>query len=123
MMQGRTLMDILAEHEAACAESARDEAIAQVEANADREWKTAALNAVRWLAANRVEFTSDDVWRLLPHQSAATTHEPRALGAVMRKAARDGLVRKTDRVVNSTRVECHARPVAVWQSLIWKEEL
>jgi hypothetical protein len=115
-------MDILAEHEAEGAESARDEAIAQVEANADREWKTAALGAVRWLAANRVEFTSDDVWRLLPDQSAATTHEPRALGAVMRKAARDGLVRKTDRVVNSTRVECHARPVAVWQSLVMEVE-
>jgi len=40
------------------------------------------------------------------------------MGAVMRAAARRGLIVKTDRVVNSRRAECHARPVAVWRSLV-----
>jgi hypothetical protein len=116
-MQGRTLMDVLAEYDTECAEAARDEAINRVEANADHVWLTGATEAVRMLARTRDEFTTDDVWNRLDNAGYQPPHEPRAMGAVMRQAARDGLVVKTDRVRNSVRVECHARPVAVWASL------
>jgi len=104
-MEGETLMDLLADYEREHAEAARDEAIDRVEANAHHDWLVQARQAVLWLAHNRDEFTT-----------GVGTHEPRALGAVMRWAARSGVVVKTDRVVNSCRVECHARPVAVWRS-------
>lgn len=117
MTMGQTeLWEVLADLEREDAERARDEALSRVEANADREWKAQAKQAVLWLAHHRREFTSDDVWRLL--DGRAVTHEPRALGAVLLGMARAGVIRKTDRVVNSTRAECHARPVAVWWSLV-----
>jgi hypothetical protein len=112
----RSLMDILAEYETEQAEAARDDAIAQVEANADRNWMVAAQAAVAVLAMTHDEFTTDDMWAAL--REVDGTHEPRAMGAVMRAAARRGLIVKTDRVVNSRRAECHARPVAIWRSLL-----
>lgn len=117
-MQGRALMDVLADYDAECAEAARDEAIDRVEANADRIWTEGALEAVRGLALCRDEFTTDDVWDRLEVAGYDLPRERRAMGAVMRQAARDRLVVKSDRVVNSRRVECHARPVAVWRSVV-----
>jgi hypothetical protein len=98
------------------AEVARDEAVARVEEHASADWLAAAATAVGMLAMFYPEFTTDDVWECLVEVEA--THEPRALGPVMMKAARRGLIRKTDRVQNSRRPQCHARPVAVWSSLI-----
>jgi hypothetical protein len=84
----------------------------QVEANANPDFITEATAVVEHLAATRVEFTTDDVWQRL----SVGTHEPRALGAVMRKAAKAGLIRRTNRVQVSVRPSCHQRPVAVWES-------
>jgi hypothetical protein len=109
-------MDVLAEYETEQAEAARDEAIAQVEANADLNWMAAAHTAVVLLAINCDEFSTDEMWEAL--REVEPTHEPRAMGAVMRAAARHGLIVKTDRVRNSVRPECHARPVAIWRSLV-----
>jgi len=96
------------------AETVRDQHIAQVEQNADPDWLTAAHRAVHHLATHRHEFTTDDMWTALAHIDAP--HEPRAMGAVMTHAARNGIITKTDRVTNSRRTQCHARPVAIWKS-------
>lgn len=106
----------LFDYEAELAEAARDEAIDRVARGMDSDWSQAAAAAVTMVALARDEFTSDDVWDALREVEAA--REPRALGAIMRQAQRQGLCVKTDRVVNSRRVECHGRPVAVWRSLI-----
>lgn len=98
------------------AEAVRDEAIDRVARGMDPDWRNAAAAAVTMVALARDEFTTDDVWDALREVDDA--REPRALGAIMRQAQRQGLCVKTDRVVNSRRVECHARPVAVWRSLI-----
>jgi len=117
MTVGQTeLWEVLAELEREDAERARDEAVARAGAHADRHWKQQAKQAVLWLAHHRDEFTSDDVWRLL--EGRAVTHEPRALGSVLRSMAKAGVISKSDRVVNSRRAECHARPVAVWLSAV-----
>lgn len=121
-MIGRSLMDILAEHEQECAEASREEALLRVERNADEQWLAAALDVVFGLAERHDEFTTDEVWAVLEAQGVGQPHETRAMGAVMRRAARLGFVTKTDRVRNSLRVECHARPVAVWASLCVREE-
>ena len=102
-----TLLDILNEVEAA-----KQEAIDRVERNADPDWKTTALNVVAELAASRATFTTDDVWEHLD----CTTHEPRALGAIMQKAHRLGLIQPTGAYTQSSRVACHGRPVRVWRS-------
>jgi hypothetical protein len=108
-MTDPTLWDVFA------AEAARDEALARVEANADPEWKARTLDAIRWLCRTQREITTDDVWLYLRQHDIAAPHEPRALGAVMNQARNRGWIAATDRVINSSRPECHRRPVRVWQ--------
>ena len=96
----------------------KQEAISRVRDNADQDWRTYALNAVRRIAQQRSEFTTDNVWESL--EGWASTHDPRAMGAVMTDAARAGICRKSDRVRPSERKECHRRPIAIWISRITK---
>lgn len=92
-----------------------EQAIQQVEENADPDWKTLALEAVRVTCEQRAEFHVDDVWDVgqLPH-----TREDRALGPVMRQAARLGYCAKTDRVRPSVRSHLSGKPV--WRSLLYR---
>lgn len=95
----------------------RDEAIDQVEEHAQEEWKKAAYNVVVYIAKHRVEFTTDAVWSLLDRISFVT-HENRAMGAIMRRAANRGVCVRTDRTTQSVRPECHRRPIRIWRSLM-----
>jgi hypothetical protein len=85
----------------------------EVEDHADTDWKAEAMRVIRDLAERRATFTTDDVWQRLGHVS---THEPRALGALMKRAASAGVIRATDGWAVSSRPECHGRPVRVWRS-------
>ncbi len=105
------------EHDALCAKAATDEAIERVEEHADPEWKAHALDAIESCARSFPTFTTDAVWALL--DGGPETHEPRALGAVMREAARRGWVESTDRTEQTARVHAHQRPARVWHSLIY----
>ena len=96
--------------------AARDKALAQVEANADPAWKIHARTAIEFLAKTRHEFTTDDVWQHLADRHQEGPREPRALGAMMTTAARDGWIMPTDRYVPSARPDCHRRPIKVWRS-------
>ena len=98
---------------------ARDEAIKRVDAHASETWKRVAWSIVRYLAETQLEFTTDDVWQALKARRV-TTHEPRAIGAVMRSFAKSGVIRNTKRMVESNREACHRRPVTVWESLLEK---
>lgn len=99
--------------------AAQAEAIERVERNAAQDWKDHVLDVIWGLAAYRQEMTSDDVWRLLG-QDDPTTHEPRALGAMLKKAAAEGWLEPTEVYRPSARATCHARPVRVWRSLIYR---
>jgi hypothetical protein len=92
---------------------ARDEAIDQAEDHAHAEWLAFALLTVKHLALLGSEFTTDAVWERLDHYGV-TTHEPRAMGAVIKRAVRDGLIVPTGRYVKSARKVNHARPIPVW---------
>lgn len=92
---------------------ARDEALARVEAHAAPDWMTACRAVVLRVAAGH-EFTTDHVWAWLL-VNEAKTHEPRAMGAVLRQLAREGVIVKTGVYRPSKRRECHARPIPVWR--------
>jgi hypothetical protein len=94
------------------AEDARDEAIARVQANAPESWLLRARNTVALVSLSRFDFTTDDVWEVMGDDRP---FEPRALGAVMKGMAREGKIRATGEYRKSDRVDCHARPVAVWR--------
>lgn len=96
------------------AAAAADEAIRRAAEHADPDWKIEALAAGRRVAARLRLLTSDDVRREI---RGADTHEPRALGAVMRRLASEGVIVATDRYAKSGRVEAHDRPMRLWRSL------
>lgn len=100
------------------APSAKIVAIARVESHADPAWLNIAEFAVSQLCVTEDEFSTDAVWGWLSRNTPLQPHEPRALGAVMRKAAIDGLIASTGRYQQSEREECHNRPVAIWRSLV-----
>lgn len=94
------------------ARAARDEAVDRVERNADEDWETAARRALFELAKELGadgEFTTDDV------HCDVDTHENRAWGAVVRRAARAGFIVNTGRTRQSSSRVCHARPKTVWR--------
>ena len=95
--------------DAPAAERARDDAI-EITAIANRPWVERALGAVKTLAAIGEPFTTDDVWRMV----GDAPDERRAMGAVMRQAGRDRIVRSLNEWRLSERVECHRRPLRVW---------
>ena len=99
----------------------RDSAIDAVFIAADDDWKVLAANCVRKLAAHRDEFTTDAVWALIKkHDAFCDTPEPRAMGAVMKRAVAENVIAPADRApVPSVRPECHRRPLRVWRSL-WR---
>jgi hypothetical protein len=97
-----------------------DAALQRVEDNADAEWKQAALEATRLCAVEMPEFTTDQVWRVLARTEYGT-HEPRAMGAIMRQAVALGWVKPSNEYRTSERPECHKRPVKIWTSTIWKD--
>jgi len=96
------------------AEEARDEAVARAAFGAG-DWIVRARDAVQLVALARFDFTSDEVWDTLGEDRP---DEPRALGSVMKAMARDGLIRPTGEYRKSARVDCHARPVAVWRVVL-----
>ena len=103
------------------AERVRDDAIARAERHALQEWKDTTMQIIKVLAIAYPTFTTDDVWLELSRTPHVGTHEPRALGSMMRAAYKVGWVAPTDQYVKSRRPECHARPVKVWRSRFWED--
>lgn len=104
------------------ATEARDEAIQRVAFNAPRDWMEAAEKCVFEVALTADTFTTDDVMQMMTLQEYDFPHEPRALGAVMRRARRESWIEPTPEFRQSERVSRHAAPLRVWQSLISKSE-
>lgn len=90
----------------------RDAAMAQVEQGSDTWWVAIAEGAVAGLASLGQPFTTDDVWQRLADRKVPSPREPRALGPVMKRAVRDGIVEWTGGYTASTRR--HTAPVRVY---------
>lgn len=92
---------------------ARDKALTAVEAGADSSWKAAAWKAMVGYLCSHAEFFVDDFWA---ESGLERPREARALGAVVQKAAREGLMERTGRSRPSVRSNMSDKPV--WRSLI-----
>lgn len=92
----------------------RNEAMARVEAAANEEWKSAVAQIIRKFASFHIPFSSDDIM-----DTAAglpiSTNDPRALGPLMTRAAKDCAIKKTGRMILSRRR--HASPITEWVGL------
>lgn len=91
----------------------RDAALAQVEQDAHDEWKKGVAAIVASFPPG-TEFTTDRVWWHL-EQRGLTTHEPRAMGAAVKKLLRDKVVEKTGQMRETTRPQAHTRPIPVYR--------
>ena len=81
---------------------AKASAMAQVEAHADQDWLEAAYRALVAVANEQETLTTDDVWNeLRARGDAVSTHDLRAIGPVMNRGRRDGLIEATDRIASS----------------------
>ena len=105
-------------------ERLRDQAMDQVEENADKDWKENAYAAIVMAAQQQAEITSDDVWPYIPSDS--TTHDNRALGPIMRTTGAEGVVMtaaKTqcgeDKYTLGRNPRHHRAPMRIWRSLVF----
>jgi len=81
-------------------------------------WLAAASAAAAWVARHHKRFTTDEVWERLK-LSGLLTPDHRAMGGVMRDAAKAGLCVSTGEWRESSRLACHHRYVRVWRSLVF----
>ena len=88
--------------------------IANADAHADYEWRDAAARSVINVGVQLGEFTVDDVWHALRHDYPHVwTHEPRAIGGILRSLARAQRITKTGRFEESKQKP--GKGVAVWR--------
>ena len=90
---------------------ARDRAMRAVEQNTDPEWSNVAEQVLRDMAASGEPFITDWLWPVL-EQAGVVCHDNRALGPIVRRLAKQGVIRKTGVYVPSTRR--HMTPVPEW---------
>lgn len=95
------------------ARQARDSALARVESHASRDWLDEAFAALRGYLETHATMHVDDLAPYLP----AASGDRRALGAVFVRAAREGLMEKTENYRPS--VASNLSPKVVWRSLVW----
>jgi hypothetical protein len=103
------------------AKAARDDAMYRVDRAASAAWKAYVTELIVEIARTMTEFTTDDVEMLRLRRRGPSTHEPRALGPLMRAAARAGVCAPTGIVRASVQVSNHNRPMQVWRSLIYRK--
>lgn len=99
-----------------------EKAIAQVDRHANERWKEAALASVQAVCETKHLLTTDDIWWVLDRlrlQHSLGTHEPRAMGSIVRQAARKGWMVPTSEYIPSERPESHRRPIRIWASRIY----
>jgi hypothetical protein len=101
--------------DAKASEEARDEGRDRALRGASDMDKALFYEAILTTAQRMSELTTDDVCRLMPEDTPWGTWT----GGLMTAAAKAGVIQKTDRVRKSVMVSCHARPKAIWRSLIF----
>jgi hypothetical protein len=100
-------------------EVAKEAAIEAVERNAEPSWLDAAWTALlaackdAW-ASRDGSLVSDDVWLRLYSDGVPAPHDPRAMGPVMQRAVREGLLLPTSTFRPSAMPQNHRRPVRVY---------
>jgi hypothetical protein len=88
-----------------------DEAIKRVDAHAQKKWQDEAAHVIWRLARSGETFTTDEVMTTM-EASENKTHDPRALGPIIRRAITKKVIHATGDYVKSTRR--HSSPIPVY---------
>ena len=98
------------------AAEAKETAIDRALRAADAAWVAMAEMSILRVAHREPTFTTDEVWQELETLGpAGQPEEPRALGAVLHKMAKQGTILPLDEYRPSLRRVCHGRPVRIWR--------
>lgn len=92
------------------ADRARDQKIQQALDHADDDWKALAERLLRQSARLGIDFTTDEVMEQLD-DSPFTTHEPRALGGIVKRLIRQGVITQVGWARSRRR---HSSPIPVY---------
>lgn len=105
------------------AKEATDRAVELADEHANPAWKDMFTASLRIVAQQMPEFTTDEVWEHIGTlKDPPTTGEKRAVGALIRKAAKDGVIAyKTDCFRRSRRANCHKSIIQVYESRIYEQ--
>jgi hypothetical protein len=95
----------------------REQGIANSERTAGQRWQDEAIECVKIFKDIVPDFTCDEVRLWASVGGLEVPPEARAWGAVMRRAAKEGLIVPTDRFRASTDPFCHRSPARVWVSM------
>lgn len=97
------------------------EGIQRAEKHADDEWFLFALAALLRTARRKKTLTADDVAETMANiPDPPTTHEKRAMGAVMKRGSILGWIEPTDLFIKTRRGNQHCCPKQVWRSLTYQ---
>jgi len=89
-------------------------AVNRADEHADEEWKRRADEALRQIATALPILTPDDLWDVIERP-----REPRASGAVFRRAIKAGWIEPTGRLVKSRNHLQHGNKISEYRSLIY----
>lgn len=89
----------------------RDDGMARAERHAGRPWKERAIRAVRTYAERHEFFHVDEFWEWAMARGLPEGDSPRALGPVIKQAARDGYLDRTRVSAPSVRSNTTGKPV------------
>lgn len=96
------------------------EAVAAAGNAADKDWKTAANEALRFVAERQETLTSKDVFDELD-KTTFTTRENRAMGSIMAEAKKLGIITPTNLCEDIVRSSGHKGVARVWKSNLFKK--
>lgn len=100
------------------AQERADRAVERSAAHADPDALDYWFGVVWALARREPEFSTNAVIEY--GDGSHRLIEPRALGVVMRRAQKAGVIRPTDRYEPDRTPRAHARPKRIWRSLIYR---
>lgn len=93
----------------------RDEAIQQAEEHAKQQWLDACREVLDKFIASGQEFTSEDVREYVSSAYGYTTHENRAIGGLVKRAAGAGRIVRV-RYGQSLNPSRHTGITSVWRA-------
>lgn len=100
------------------------EGIKASEEHANEEWKEEAFDAIQSVARANPDLTTDDVWAVLG-KTTDGTHNLSALGPIMIRAKKAGIIARTDLFRTSRALGSEGgrgtvgKPARLWRSLIY----
>jgi hypothetical protein len=85
----------------------------------NRPWAVWAIFLSHDVLLAKEYISADDIWYACWKHDVKPPGDGRAMGAVLRALARDGLIAKVERTRQTERVASHRRPLQVWRSLLY----